>query len=397
MISLNLTKFNRCDWYIFLWVIYYLQGIAYEEGGKISILILVVIFLLSFNYAIKVLHMKNKPVFFNGLNLLILMFTIYGIFYMFVSPSTVKYPISGMSFKSYNYLKNIYISLLPIYPFFYFSKRGYLTQIRLQKWGYIFIVSVLLCYFRSQYLAMQELLEKGSSRDEVTNNAGYLFLSCIPLLVVYRTKPFLQFIGLAFVMSFIVLGMKRGAIALGGMTSTYLMFNAIKNARGKIKAIIIVLSVIVSIGAVYFFMYQMTHSDYMMQRIQETAEGNSSGRDNLYSFFWIYFTEKANIIYYLIGRGANGTIEIYYNFAHNDWLEIAVNQGLLGVVIFAIYWLCFYRTWKQTSNAVAKAIIAMSLIIYFAKTLFSMSYGDMTYVGTSVLGYALATMNNPNP
>ena len=40
--------------------------------------------------------------------------------------------------------------------------------------------------------------------------------------------------------------------------------------------------------------------------------------------------------------------------------------------------------------------ISLAGIIYFAKTLFSMSYADMTYVCTSVLGYALATYKNPN-
>lgn len=40
--------------------------------------------------------------------------------------------------------------------------------------------------------------------------------------------------------------------------------------------------------------------------------------------------------------------------------------------------------------------IALVEIIYFAQTLFSMSYGDMTYVSTSELGYALATYKEPN-
>ena len=55
-----------------------------------------------------------------------------------------------------------------------------------------------------------------------------------------------------------------------------------------------------------------------------------------------------------------------------------------------------FITWKNATNIDAKAIIAMAIIVYFAKTLFSMSYGDMTYVFTSVLGYALANVNTSN-
>ena len=156
------------------------------------------------------------------------------------------------------------------------------------------------------------------------------------------------------------------------------------------------LSIGICICAVFFFTHEMTTSDYMMKRIDDTLAGNSSGRDNLYSFFWKYFTEQADFKHYLIGRGANGTLEIYYNYAHNDWLEIAVNQGILGVVVYAFYWLCFYKTWKHATNIDAKTILALTALIFFAKTMFSMSYNDMSYVSTSVLGYALATLKRPN-
>lgn len=396
MVLFRSLKLNRCDWYILFWVIYYLQGILYSEGGSISLALLALLLAISMKYAMKVMACRSNPVYFKGLNLLIVMFTFYGFFYILVNPSTVRYSISGISLPSYNYIKGIYLSLLPIYPFYYYSKKGYLTEYRLQKWGLVFLISVLLSYFNIQQEALQKLLEKGSSKEEITNNAGYLFLSCIPLLVVYRSKPILQFFGLAFVLMFIVLGMKRGAIAIGTLLSLYFIFQAVKNSTGKSRFIIISLSIAICFVAIWFFLYQMDHSDYMMKRIQDTMEGNSSSRDTIYSFFWTYFIENASVIHYLIGCGANGTLEMYGVFAHNDWLEIAVNQGMLGVIIYAIYWFCFYRTWTRASNVEARTIIALSLIIYFAKTLFSMSYNDMSYVATCTLGFALATMKNPN-
>ena len=176
----------------------------------------------------------------------------------------------------------------------------------------------------------------------------------------------------------------------------YLIWQIIRNARGNQRFIVILLTAALAVAGVYFVIDMMTSSDYFMQRLEATKEGNSSGRDSLYSFFWTYFTEKADAIQYLFGRGANGTLEIYYNYAHNDWLEIAVNQGLIGIFVFSIYWINFYKTWRQATNIDAKTIFAISLLIYFAKTLFSMSYTDMTYVSTSVLGYALSTYKNPN-
>ena len=396
MASFRITRINRCDMFLVAWVLYYLQGIVYPEGGAISITLLGLTLLVSANCAIKVLQWKNNPVYFKGFNMLMLLFTVYGFALIISSPSTLYYPLSGKAMPSYNYIKSIYLSLLPIYPFYYYTKKGYLTAERLQIWGLIFLASVTLSYFRMQRDALAELLEEGSSAEEVTNNMGYLFLSILPMLVIYRKKPLLQFATFAFVMAFLIMGMKRGAIAIGFVSAIYFMWQIISKSRGKMRFVFILMSVSICVSVVYFFIHEMATSDYMQHRIESTMEGNSSGRDKLYSFFWHYFTDEADIMHYFIGRGANGTLEIYYNYAHNDWLEIAVNQGLLGLVVYALYFLVFYKTWKCATNTDAKTILALMLFIYFAKTMFSMSYVDMTFVATSPLGYALATVNEPN-
>lgn len=392
MASFGIKNFNRCDFFLLIWVLYYLQGIAYPEGGVTSLALLVVNLLISASCTFKVMQWRNKPIYFKGLNILILLFTIYGFILVFMSPSTIYYPLSGMSMKSYSYIKSIYLSLLPIYPFYYYIKKGFLTAERLRIWGVIFLASVTLSYIRMQRDALKALLDA----DEITNNSCYLFLSCLPLLVLYRKKPLIQFACLAFVIAFIVMGMKRGAIAIGLVCAVYFMLQSIRNSKGKTRILFMLLSIGICICAVFFFTHEMTTSDYMMKRIDDTLAGNTSGRDNLYSFFWKYFTEQADFKHYLIGRGANGTLEIYYNYAHNDWLEIAVNQGILGVVVYAFYWFCFYKTWKHATNIDAKTILALTALIFFAKTMFSMSYNDMSYVSTSVLGYALATLKRPN-
>lgn len=393
MISLNPAKLNRCDWFIIVWVLYYLQGVLYSSGGAISMGLLGINLLVSIYCAIKIWQMPNHPPYIKGLNLLVLMFSIYGFYLILMNPSTVYYRMSGLCMASYNYIKSIYLSILPIYAFYYFSLKGYLTAERLRWWAVVFSISCVVSYYLYMQQAMEQLL---SSREETTNNAGYLFLSLIPIWVLFRKKPLLQYAGLAFCMAFIIMGMKRGAILIGGVVVLFLIWQIIKNARGKQRFFVILLTAALAVAGVYFVIDMMTSSDYFIQRLEATKEGNSSGRDSIYSFFWTYFTERADVLHYLFGRGANGTLEIYDNYAHNDWLEIAVNQGLLGIIVYAVYWKQFYSTWRQSTNIEAKTILALVGIIYFAKTIFSMSYADMTYVCTSVLGYALATYKNPN-
>lgn len=396
MISLNHQGLNRCDWFLIIWALYYLQGIAYPEGGMISIGLLAVNLLVSMVCAVRVMRMPEKPVYFKGLNMLIGVFTIYGLAYIAFNPLSIYYPQPGISVKTYNYLKSIYLSMLPIYPFYYYTQKGYLSADRLRLWGGIFFISIVLSYFSAQQKALDKLIELGSSAVETTNNAGYLFLSFIPLLVVYRNKPLLQFSFLALVMSFIVMGMKRGAIAIGAIVFVNFLFQEIKYSKRGKKAFLIFLSFALCLSIVYFFIYQVQNDDYMMQRIEQTLERDSSGRDNLYSHFLNYFIHDASFIHFLLGRGANGTLEIYYNYAHNDWLELAVGQGMLGVTVYIVYWWNLHKTIIASTNRSAKMILTMIMIIFLAKTLISMSYDDMTYVCTSAFGYALATMNKPN-
>lgn len=395
-ISLNPAKLNRCDWFILVFVVYYLQGVLYPTGGALSAGLLGINLLVSIWCAIKICLMPHNPPYIKGLNLLVLMFSIYGFALIAMNPSTVHYSMSGLTMSSYSYIKSIYLSILPIYAFYYFSLKGYLTAERLRRWAVVFCISCVISYYHYMQQALMELMERGSSAEETTNNAGYLFLSLIPIWVLFRKKILLQYIGLAICIAYIVMGMKRGAIAIGVIVVLYLIWNNLKNSRGKQRIFVAFLTMAMAVTCVYLVTDMMSNSDYFLQRIEATKEGSTSGRDNLYSFFWTYFTESTNGLQFLFGRGANGTLEIYYNYAHNDWLEIAVNQGVLGICVYAFYWKCFYSTWRRTTNIEAKTIIALFGIIYFAKTLFSMSYNDMTYVCTSVLGYALATYKKSN-
>jgi len=388
MFSINIIKqLNRCDFFFFLWVIYYLQGIIYPEGGIISISILAINLLISVYYAIKVIEIPDKPVYFKGLTCLLIMFSIYGILLIVLNGVTFHYGIANTK-PSYNYIKSIYLSLLPIFPFFYFTVSGYLTEGRLKKWIIIFFFSCTLTYFKTK---QQELLSIGSDQTETTNNAGYLFLSLLPAVILYKKKPILMLVCLLYIMAFIIMGMKRGAIIIGALIFLYLLYSIWRTFDYGKKLQFFIIALIAIIGAVYLVFYQMETSEYALQRIADTKEGNSSGRDIIFHFFWNYFTNEADLLHYLVGRGAYGTLEIYHKFAHNDWLELAINQGLLGIGIYLFYWICLYKTWKNCTNLTTKSVLFMIGLICFIKTLFSMSYEDMTFLDTSILGFALAS------
>ena len=120
------------------------------------------------------------------------------------------------------------------------------------------------------------------------------------------------------------------------------------------------------------------------------AQGDMSGRDIIYSNIWNSWLDS-NFFHFLFGYGFAASIKIsgIGLFAHNDWLEILSNFGLLGVIIFAVL---FYQGFKLSLNKEwgrdKRILMAAIITSAFATTLFSMWYTSLeTYLNAMLLAY----------
>lgn len=377
--------------YILCWLLYQLQGFLWTEGNLFSQIIIIGINLMSIYYCLKVnLMLREKPMYLIGLNLLVIMFTVYGIIYCLDGP---HYMMRIREIKPYNYLKSIYNSLLPIYVFLYFSWKKILTRRMMCELGCLFFFMVFMSYWGYEIKMKSLFLENGVERDGFVNNMGYEFLCLFPILSFYYKRPWFQYLGVICVMTFILMGMKRGAILIGFFCMVWFLLEMFKSAK-KFKKIIIILTSVGVVVLLFFITWHLLEtSDFFRSRLQSTIEGNISGRDVLYTTFLNYFLYDTNTYQFLFGSGANATLEISFNYAHNDWLELLVNQGVLGFSLYLFYWISFFMVWQKTDRSDnLRFAMALLFLIYFMRTIFSMSYGDMNIYSTSVLGFCLGNM-----
>ncbi len=384
--------FSLCNIYVILWLVYSLQSVVFGRLGTVySQLIILFLTAVSIYYMVYALmHYKVNP-YLKALTVLIVLLTIYGLV-LIASPEVINKSSGAMS--KYTYLLNIYNSLLPIFPFYVFTRQGQLTRISLRWWTIFFLVAVLLQYQVNEHAALLKAIEAGSKQDEFTNNVGYEFLAIIPLLAFWGDKKIIQYAGLAYVMVFLLLAMKRGAILIGAICIVYFLWSSMRGARGNRKFVIVALSVAIIIAGYFVVQNLLENSDYFLYRWEVTQEGGTSGRDELFSTFFNHFINESNPFVFLFGNGAWGTIRIMQLAAHNDWLELVINQGILGVVIYFVYWMKFY---KSTRSARFKdeihLAISLLFIIYLSRTFFSMSYSEMSIYATSCLGYCLGMIS----
>ena len=386
--------FNICNLYIILWCLYYLQGIAYTSGGAISQMLLLAIMLISGYYFVKVNFQYKLPTFLKVLNVFILVMSVYGIALMLdTRPLYFDFEFT-QSVTKLEFLKTLYISLLPVYAMFYFTKQQLLTIASIQGLSIILILSTTLSYFQAQEEALEKALELGSQQEEFTNNMGYRFLQIFPLMFFWQRRPILQYIFMGYIFTFIIMGLKRGAILIGAVCLLWFLYRMMASSNKKTRMTIVLLTILMLIAGSYFVADFYDTSEYFQYRVDQTIEGGSSGRDNLYALLWEYFINQDSLTNILFGNGAMTTIMIVGNFAHNDWLELAICQGMLGISIYLAYFSSLFSIFRRSSNSnLIYNILGMVLLIMFASSLFSMSYNSLSLATTLSLGYCMAKQN----
>lgn len=382
-----LKSLSFVDIFLSLWIAYLLQYFVFGSTGTMYSRVLVLFLLLvSLYYTVYSFLRLQLPLYFKGVALLLVMFTVYGVFLM-LNPETIHY--GGKVVSSHYYLQHIYISLLPLFPFYCFTIKGKLTQSKISFWILLlFIVAILEFYQgRQQYLEVY-------GDDEFTNNMGYEIVALFPLLFIGKKNKLFQFIGIGLILLFLFLSVKRGAIIIGVVCALISALYLLKDSRG-VQKIAVLAIFIIGIVLVSILVNRLIETNaYFATRLDSTLSGDTSQRGYIYSKMTNYFLGQTNILNILFGSGANATIRILGGFAHNDWLEIGINQGLFGIVVYLVYWLFFLRTWQSIRfDSDIRISVFLSFVIYFLMTFFSMSYDCMALSSTFCLGICMGELS----
>lgn len=348
-----------------LFIFYYFHQLVMPEDTPLQTV--AVVFFLIYGIVCSFRLHKKPNDFLRFVDAFILIQVVYFIFrypYFQMSPPRVY----GFAI---NQIKSVLVVMVPIYTYLYYGLNGKLKLRHI----IIFSISFLLLsipqffylayYIRDNFGWIEEF-------DETTNNTAYYFLQCCIFLPLIAHKKYLSMIILLIIVFFLVLGVKRGAILIFVcVLPFYLRFLFKNNSKFFIPIVLLVAGV----AAVYMIDY-FSQMDYLFVRIQETQEGNSSGRNVIYAkMLKNVFEDDATILGILFGHGFNASVDIM-KLAHNDWLELLTGFGFNGIIIYLGIMICVYQIMRKTSNDAIKLCLKMGLIIWVMETLFSMAYAS---------------------
>lgn len=378
---------NSCNIYTALWCLIHLKGILYN-ADIISVFFYGIVMVMSIYYFLKVILQNSRHPLLKSLNALTIWLALYGVInVLFGGDVRTSWNIIPSDF----YLKNILNSLLPIYAYYFFAQKGLITK----EWLIRLCIILLFVGIGRYYLGIQKAMEiRMVDSEEVTNNAGYIMLALMPLACFLNRRPILQYSYLVICFLFVVSAMKRGAILIGILCIILFLASILSSVSRKQKLTYLLLSAGIICVAYFFFVYMMDTNEYFVRRLDDTISGNSSQRDSLYAFFFNMMFNR-NLFYILLGQGADTTIRLGPNYAHNDWLEIGVNQGLIGIAIYAIFFYQLYKHWRtMPKKSIISTAIGMCFLILFGRSLVSMSVNSIEIYISIVIGYSIACARN---
>ncbi len=332
----------------------------------------------SLYYSIYILAHDKIPLYFKGLFGLFFFLSVYGI-YLILLGDDVFWQASASYIPQNRYLLWLLPSLLSTAPVYFFTSRGLIQEKDMKFFFVVMLLSGICAYYNSLETSKQLAAIENKDDEEFTITCVYSLLSILPILVLFKQRMSVQFLFLSIVIFYFMLSAKRGAIILGCLSSLFLICTTLHKASLKRKIVVVFFFLVLSVGLYEFILYQIENSVFFAHRVEQTLEGHSSGRDEFRKVILTYFKNSTSTTEFFLGIGAQGTLSINYSYAHNDWFAILLEQGILGVFIYAVYWIIFLITWmKSRENQDAFIAIGMLFIIGFGKTLFSMYYLPIT-------------------
>ena len=380
----KLRKINFCHIFTLIWCAYYVFAQSGHLFTRITMFFILGVF-LYYTYYANVHYRGNQLI--KALNFLVLMFSIYGLLAI-VFGRNIYHTNFTYAIPSYLYIRRILMSLLPIYTYYVFAKQGKLVREDIWMYLVLFMMVSMVFYFREATFNYEQF-----DTEEFTNNAGKYFVFLIPLLF-YIERPLFKYLLLGVIFFFIVSSVKRGSMFVGGILMVLLFVNESKRAKGW-KGFLTFFLLIISIIAAYFFIsYQLQNNSYFSYRWEKTNAGDSNGRDVLTSTALNIFLNETSIWQFVFGHGSYATVELMGQYAHNDWMEIAVNNGLIGLVVYFAFYVSFIKYCRRRKHSWYFPILLSYLAIILFFSVFSMGYEDLNIFYGLGLGFCLAQTDN---
>ena len=368
---MSVKTINFLNIALILFVIYFLQGILYPSGSIISQTVLLLFLIIGFFCYLKTVLRLDTPSF---VKLFILFYAILLITFLVSSKIVIGDKNEAIGIVStFGQFKEISAFVLSFFISYSLVREKDIEEVHVWWFGIIIFILAILRFFFSRDLLAEE-------NEMFTNNAGYFLVAAVPYIpFIINKKKLLGVLIFVILSALIIASAKRGAIVCLIVSLVFMIFYYLASHKITFKRVFAILLLITT--AVIFISYSIESNEYLMMRLEKTQEEGIGQRSIAYVSLWNHWCSDTNLLTFLFGNGIAQTITVWGNYAHNDWLELLIDNGLIGVLIYLmLFVLAFIYIRKMNIGHPYKMSAYLCLIIWFLKTVFSMGYTSMMNV-----------------
>lgn len=349
-------------------IVYFSQGWLFAKGSVISQTMLVLWLVIDIYYFCKIIIYSKMDAF----GWILFAFLVLNFFNWFLFDKVTIGP-RGEIVNTLGDLKNISAFLLSYYPFKYLT-----NSIEKDYYLKILFASLFIVFVFTFFANEKTVLSENKYADSITNNFAFYFVMLAPLLGLFFNKN-IKYMIILVILYFVMIGAKRGAMVCYSAIFVYFIyFSTITlTKRKRVLGLLGILAIMIVIIYVTYRLYQS--NDYLQNRLSLTFEGDDSGRSDIRAILLSHF-KTSSIIKMIFGGGMDYTITVSGYWAHNDWVQLLLDAGLLGVFVYLLmfsYFVRYYITNRQYMTDAVRYMYLSSITCWFLKSLFSMGYTEI--------------------
>ena len=285
-------------------------------GSTTQLLLLYIIYGLGIMFTL--VYGKHVVSRFLFLNILFVGFGIISTFLFGISSSSLIHDI-------------VYMSFWLLVMFICYSCSDIITQSR-------FVVNLMVVFDLLMILSFYIWFLNGGRSSIAAVNAVY-FTTCLFPIVFLDIKRFMKIIILVSSTACALLSGKRTAliVLVIAFALPYLCKLLMSDGKNKLKNIFSLVALSVLIVLLYDYLLDKFNIT-IFERFQNIAVDGGSGRFDIYHAVIEAFN-NSGIINKVLGHGYNGVFNygVTFTSAHNDFLEVLYDNGLIGLTLY----LCF--------------------------------------------------------
>ena len=288
---------------------------------------------------------------------------------------------------TYSLFKNISIVLLSYFPFYTLTYKSIINERVLKR----FAILSLICLIGAFYISFNEMAYDNGTK-EIANHGAYYLVVIIPLLGLFFDDS-IEFVIYGAIAILALIGAKRGAIICVSFELLLFFYYYFKKSLKK-KSSSKFVWFIVAICALFYLLKNIyLGNEFLQARYEQTISGNSSLRDEIYSLAFSSFLDQ-DFVHQLFGNGMSSTLRIIGGYAHQDWLELLINNGVIGIIIYAsvfVVLFSYFRKKRYSLPLMDKFMLLSAIIGWLTRSLFSMGYMSIeTFFYVIVFGFICA-------